>query len=111
MPMVRKIPKRGFHNKFALEVAAINVGDLEANFEAGEAVTPETLKQKGLIKFRYDVLKILGSGDLTKPLTIAAHRLSTSAKAKIEKAGGTIEILPGRRPVVRNKQRKKVEKK
>ena len=106
MPLVRKIPKRGFHNEFALSVATINVGDLDASFEAGEEVSPASLKAKSLIRWRYDVLKILGSGELTKALKISAHRLSNSAKEKIEKAGGKIEIIPGPKPVVRNKSKK-----
>ena len=66
MPLVRRIPKRGFHNQFALEVPIINVGDLDRRFEAGEEVSPATLKTRGLVKGQYDVLKILGNGELTK---------------------------------------------
>jgi large subunit ribosomal protein L15 len=106
MPLIRKIPKRGFNNKFALTVAAINVADLEANFASGESVSPETLRAKSLVKFPYEVLKILGSGDLTKSLKVAAHRFSASAKEKIEKAGGSVEVLPGPQPVPRNKSKK-----
>ena len=68
MPLVRRVPKRGFNNKFALSVVAVNVGDLERVFEAGEDVNPETLKQRSLAKKRYDVLKILGNGELSKKL-------------------------------------------
>jgi large subunit ribosomal protein L15 len=107
MPLVRRIPKRGFHNKFALDSMAINVGDLERRFEKDEEVTPETLKARGLVKGQYDVLKILGDGELTKPLKISAHRFSASAKEKIEKAGGQITVLPGKKPVVKVKKAKK----
>jgi large subunit ribosomal protein L15 len=107
MPLVRRIPKRGFHNQFALEVAAVNVGDLERRFEAGEEVSPATLKTRGLVKGQYDVLKILGNGELTKSLKISAHKFSASAKEKIEKTGGQITVLPGKKPVVKVKKEKK----
>ncbi len=105
MPMVRRIPKRGFNNKFALTVASVNVSDLESNFEHGEEVTPETLLQRNLANTRYDVLKILGNGSLTKKLTVTAHRFSESAREKISQAGGQIVELPGKKPVVKNKQK------
>jgi large subunit ribosomal protein L15 len=107
MPLVRRIPKRGFHNQFALEVAAINVGDLNRRFEAGEEVNPATLKSRGLVKGQYDILKVLGDGELTKVLKISAHQFSASAKEKIEKAGGQITVLPGKKPVVKVKKEKK----
>lgn len=99
MPLVRRIPKRGFTNVFALEVAAVNIGDLEQLFQAGEAVTPESLRGKGLLKCRYDELKVLGDGELTKKLSVSAHRFSKSAREKIEKSGGEVIVLPGRTPV------------
>ena len=95
MPLVRRIPKRGFNNKFALVVATVNVGDLERVFSTGDDVTPETLRLKSLAKSRYEVLKVLGDGELTKKLTVSAHRFSRSAKEKIEKAGGQIVTLAG----------------
>jgi large subunit ribosomal protein L15 len=101
MPLVRHIPKRGFHNKFALDVAIVNIGDLDIRFEANEEVSPATLKSRGLVKGQYDLLKVLGDGELTKPLKISAHKFSASAKEKIEKAGGQITVLPGRKPVVK----------
>lgn len=105
MPLVRRIPKRGFNNRFALKVISVNVGDLEEVFAAGSEVTPETLKANNLAKQNYDVLKILGDGELTKSLTVSAHRFSATAKEKIEKAGGTVNVLPGKTPVVKNKQK------
>ncbi len=99
MPLVRRVPKRGFNNRFALTVATVNVSQLEAAFDANEEVTPATLKEKHLVVSRYDVLKVLGDGDLAIPLKVAAHRFSKSAKEKIEKAGGEIVTLPGRKPV------------
>ena len=104
MPLVRRVPKRGFNNKFALSVVAVNVGDLERVFAAGEEVNPETLRQRSLAKKRYDVLKILGNGELSKKLNVTAHRFSQSAQEKIEQAGGTITILAKKKPVVKNKQ-------
>ena len=68
MPLVRRIPKRGFNNPFADLVAVVNLSDLEKHFQAGEEVTPETLRAKKLARARWDVLKILGQGDLTKNL-------------------------------------------
>ncbi len=99
MPLVRRIPKRGFNNKYALVVAAVNVGDLDGAFDAGDEVTMESLKEKSLAKGRYDILKILGDGELTKKLKISAHRFSKSALAKIEQAGGEAIVVPGRIPV------------
>ncbi len=105
MPLVRRVPKRGFNNRFALLVGTINVGQLESAFDAGEEVTPETLREKSVLKHRYDVLKILGDGELSKKLKVSAHRFSATAKEKIEKAGGEIVELPGAAPVVKNKQK------
>ena len=99
MPLVRRIPKRGFNNKFAPQVAIVNVADLEQVFESGAEVTPESLKERSLAKQRYDVLKVLGHGKLTKKLKVSAHRFSKSAREQIEKAGGEVVILPGRTPV------------
>ncbi len=106
MPLVRRIPKRGFNNRWAKSVLVVNVGDLNSAFEAGEEVTPETLASKtNLAKARYDELKVLGDGELTKKLKISAHRFSESAKEKIEKAGGQAVVLPGKAPVVKNQKK------
>ncbi|MBN2579987.1 MAG: 50S ribosomal protein L15 [Pirellulales bacterium] len=107
MPLFRRIPKRGFNNRFAPTVAVINVGDLEEHFQDGQQVDAESLKTALLVKGRYDLLKILGNGELTKKLTVAAHRFSAAAKEKIEKAGGQVQVLPGKKPVVKNKQKVK----
>jgi large subunit ribosomal protein L15 len=103
MPLVRRVPKRGFNNRWALLVAVVNIGDLEERFQAGEEVNGETLKAKDLAKGRYDVLKVLGDGELTKSLKITAHRFSATAAEKIEKAGGQMVVLPAKAPVVKNK--------
>jgi large subunit ribosomal protein L15 len=99
MPLVQRIPKRGFNNRWALKVAVVNLGQIEESFEAGEEVTLDSLKAKNLAKGRFDVLKVLGDGELKKKLKISAHRFSESAKEKIEKAGGELVLLAGRTPV------------
>jgi len=109
-PLVRRVPKRGFTNSLALTVAEINVGDLEELFDAGANVTPDSLRTGGILKKRFDVLKVLGDGELTKKLTVSAHRFSASAKEKIEKAGGTTTIVPGRTTVAEKKKAKKPAK-
>ena len=109
MPMVRRIPKRGFFNKWAPKIGLVNVSDLEANFEAGEEVNSDTLREKDLAKYRYDILKVLGDGELTKSLKVSAHRFSKSAKEKIEKAGGQAIELPAKKPVVKNMQKSAVK--
>ena len=110
-PLVRRIPKRGFTNVFALTIAEVNVGDLEANFDAGAEVTPDSLKEKKLLRGQFDLLKVLGNGDLTKKLAVSADRFSGSAKEKIEKAGGSITVLPGKTTVAEKKEAAKANKK
>lgn len=105
-PIVRRIPKRGFNNKFALDVAVVNVGDLDTAFNAGDEVTLELLREKDLAKSRYDILKILGDGELTKKLKVCGHRFSATAREKIEKAGGEVVVLPGKTAVEEKKQAK-----
>ena len=106
-PLVRRVPKRGFTNSFALTVVAVNVGDLEREFAAGAEITPAAIVAKHLVPKRHDVLKILGDGELTKSLQVAAHRFSASAKVKIEQAGGQVTILPGPTSVEEKKKQKK----
>ena len=104
MPLIRRVPKRGFNNKtFADVVVSVNVVDLEAAFDAGEKVTPETLKSKGLVKKVFDKIKILGDGELKKSLEVSAHAFSEGAQKKIEDAGGKTTLLPGKKPVIKNK--------
>jgi large subunit ribosomal protein L15 len=108
MPIQRRIPKRGFTNPFRVEYALINVGDLEGLGLA--EVDLDKLVEAGAIKVRKDGLKILGDGELTKKISVKAHKFSASAKAKIEKAGGSAEqivVTPKATP----QQRKAVEKK
>ena len=92
-PLYRRIPKRGFNNaRFRIEFATINLSDLN-NFNDGDVVTPELLKEKGIIKKELCGLKVLGNGTLEKKLTIRANRFSSSAVTKIENAGGTAEVI------------------
>ena len=92
MPLQRRIPKRGFNNIFANEFAAVNVSALNA-FEDGAVVDAAALIEKGIIKKEYDGVKVLGSGELTKKLTIKAANFSAAAKEKITAAGGKYEVL------------------
>ena len=105
--MIRRIPKRGFNNKFALTVVTINVSDLDRIFESGAEVSPQTLKQNKTIKSRYDVLKILGNGTLTKSLSVSAHRFSKTARVKIEQAGGTVSEITIKTSVAEKQQQAK----
>ena len=104
MPLVRQIPKRGFHNRWGREVSAVNLGDLDRVFKNGDDVTPETLRDTGLVTGRYEFLKVLGGGELTKKLKISAHRFSKSAREKIAGAGGEVIELPGPKPIVKAKR-------
>jgi large subunit ribosomal protein L15 len=93
MPLQRRLPKRGFTNVFKKQWAEVNLDVLEKRFAAGEAVTPQVLRERGIIKKVLDGVVILGRGQLTKPLTVTAHRFSASAKEKIVAAGGTAEEI------------------
>jgi large subunit ribosomal protein L15 len=91
MPLHRRVPKRGFTNIFRIEYDVVNLSALEA-FDAGESVTPDKLAEKRLARGRRPV-KILGGGELKKPLTVSAHKFSASARSRIEAAGGSCEVL------------------
>lgn len=91
LPLYRKLPKRGFHNKFATVYAIVNVKALEDNFQNGDVVTLEALLAKKIIRKSYDGLKVLGDGELTKKLTVQATVFSAAAKEKITAAGGQAE--------------------
>jgi large subunit ribosomal protein L15 len=92
MPLQRRLPKRGFNNIFAKEIAIVNVSALEETFEAGAVVDIDALLESGLVRKELDGVKVLGHGELTKALTVKANAFSKEAKAKIEAAGGTAEI-------------------
>lgn len=92
MPLHRRIPKRGFHNPFGREYSVVNVEQLNA-FPAGETVTPDSLREHGLVRRAGDAIKILGDGELKNKLTVQAHAFSESAKQKIAAAGGSFEVV------------------
>ena len=93
MPLQRRIPKRGFNNIFAKEIATVNVAAIDKKFEDGANVTIEALVETGLVKKALDGVKVLGQGEITKKLTVQANAFSASAKAKIEAAGGKAEVI------------------
>ncbi|MCM8822151.1 MAG: 50S ribosomal protein L15 [Candidatus Omnitrophica bacterium] len=94
MPLIRRIPKRGFNNKlFKTVVQETNIGLLNAEFNDGEIVTPEILAEKGIIKKKDSIVKILGKGRIEKKINVSAHAFSKKAKESIEKAGGSITVL------------------
>lgn len=92
IPLYRRLPKRGFHNKFAKEYAIVNVSALN-RFNDGDIVELTTLLETGLIGKELDGVKILGNGDITKKITVKANIFSATAKEKIEAAGGKIEVV------------------
>lgn len=92
MPLYRRLPKRGFKNRFAKTYVVINVSTLN-QFEPGSEVTPQVLVEKGIVKNLRDGLRVLGEGELSRKLTVKAHHFSETAKAKIEAAGGSAEVL------------------
>lgn len=93
-PLYRRIPKRGFNNaQFRIQYATINLSDLNDFFNDGDIVTPELLKERGIIKKQLCGVKVLGNGELKKKLTIKANRFSSSAVTKIEGAGGKAEVI------------------
>jgi len=94
MPLHRRVPKRGFTNRFRKEYAEINLERLEV-FEAGTIVTPELLLERGMIKAVWDGLKVLAKGAFSKPLTVRAHRFSAKAQERIAGAGGKAEVIEG----------------
>jgi large subunit ribosomal protein L15 len=93
MPLVRRLPKRGFTNNFRIEFQVVNLRDLERVFGDGDMVSPESLVDKGLVRKGAQPVKILGSGVLTKKLSVKAHKFSTSAQSSIEKVGGSCEVV------------------
>ena len=92
MPLARRIPKRGFHNIFRKEVVVVNLAALSV-FGEGATVDVEALVTKGLVRKRHDKVKLLGTGDAPKGLTVKVHRVSAGAQQKIEAAGGSVEVL------------------
>ena len=92
LPLYRKLPKRGFTNRFAKTYAIVNVSDLN-RFNDGDKVTLATLIEAGIVRKELDGLKVLGNGELTKKITVEAKIFSATAKEKIEAAGGAVEVI------------------
>ena len=95
MPLHRRIPKRGFHNEFRVEYAVVNLDTLSERFDDGTVVTPELLVETGLITKARRPVKVLARGDVSKKLTVRAHKFSGKAADKIAAAGGATEIIGG----------------
>ena len=95
MPLHRRIPKRGFHNPFRREYAVVNLDTLEQRFDAGTVITPELLRESGVVHGGRLPIKVLGRGDCAKKLTVHAHKFSGKAAEKIAAAGGSTEVLAG----------------
>jgi large subunit ribosomal protein L15 len=93
MPLHRRIPKRGFHNPFRTEYVVVNLDVLEQRFDAGTVITPELLLEARLIHSRRYPVKVLARGDISKNLTVRAHKFSGKAAEKITAAGGAAEVL------------------
>jgi large subunit ribosomal protein L15 len=92
MPLIRRLPKRGFNNSaFKTQYAVVNLDELEV-FDAGSQINEQLLREKGLISGKFDGLKILGRGEITKKLTVEADKFSESARQKIEQAGGSVVV-------------------
>ena len=95
MPLHRRVPKRGFTNPFRVEYAIVNLDTLVEVFDAGSDVTPELLRERGLVREKRAPIKVLGRGDVTKKLTVRAHKFSDTAAQKIAAAGGVSEVIAG----------------
>jgi large subunit ribosomal protein L15 len=93
MPLHRRVPKRGFHNPFSTVYAVVNLDDLEKQFESGTEVTPELLREKGLVHGKRAPIKVLARGDVSKKLTVKAHKFSGKAAEKLAAAGGAAQVL------------------
>ena len=93
MPLHRRVPKRGFTNIFRTEYDVVNLDQIESRFEAGAVVTPETLRAAGLVSDRTSLIKVLARGEVTKILTVQAHKFSGKAAEKIAAAGGKAEAI------------------
>ena len=93
MPLYRRLPKRGFNNaRFKKIYAVVNVGLLEDSFDEGALINDQSLREQGIVKGKYDGIKILGAGEVSKKFKLSVNKVSDSAKEKIEKAGGSIEL-------------------
>jgi large subunit ribosomal protein L15 len=112
MPIFRRLPKRGFSNfHFATIYQVVNLADLEAGFQAGDKVDAAALKARSLVQGAAPQIKVLGEGTLTKKLTVVASACSATARAAIEQAGGSVELLPRRDRAAQAKAKRNSKKK
>jgi len=93
MPLHRRIPKRGFHNLFRVEYAVVNLDTLAERFDSDTVITPDLLREQGVINSTRQPIKVLARGDVSKKLTVRAHKFSGKAAEKIAAAGGTAEVI------------------
>ena len=93
MPLHRRVPKRGFHNPFRIEYDVVNLDHLAAKFDAGTIVTPELLREVGMVARGTKPIKVLARGEITKKLTVRAHKFSGRASEKLQAAGGNAEMI------------------
>ena len=96
MPLHRRVPKRGFHNPFRVEYAVVNLDTLSERFDDGTEVTPALLRERGIVRKARSLIKVLARGELSKKLTVKAHRFSAKASQTITDAGGAVEVLSAR---------------
>ena len=111
MPLARRVPKRGFNNKrFADVVQSVTLETIAMKFDGSQAITPDLLKSLRIVDAKAEYVKIIGNNELEKAYDIKAHAFSKGALAAIEKAGGKTEVLPRKKPVVKNKMKSKPAK-
>ena len=96
MPIHRRLPKRGFHNPFRTEYVVVNLDTLAERFDAGVEVTPELLRERKIVRKTRALIKVLARGEISKKLTVKAHKFSVKASEAITAAGGLAEVLPAR---------------
>ena len=99
MPIHRRLPKRGFHNPFRVEYAVVNLDTLSDRFEDGTEVTPELLRERRIVRESRALIKVLARGEISKKLTVKAHKFSATAREAITAAGGAVEVVPSRAKV------------
>ena len=93
MPLHRRVPKRGFHNPFRVEYEVVNIDTLAERFDADTVITPDLLRERGLLAAGSRLVKVLARGEVTKKLTVRAHKFSGKAAEKIAAAGGATEVI------------------
>ena len=96
MPLHRRVPKRGFHNPFRVEYAIVNLDTLVERFDEGAEVTPEVLRERGIVRESRTLIKVLARGEMSKKLTVKAHKFSAKASEAIAAAGGQVDVLPAK---------------